>query len=257
MMNTPDPIAFSIFGLEVHWYGILIASGLIIGLLIAMKRAPKYGLETDLVLDFFLYMIPSIVIGARLYYVLFSFDYYRAHPDQIFAVWNGGLAIHGGIIAGIIVALILCRVKNINFFKLADVVIPGLPIGQAIGRWGNFINQEAYGGQTSLPWAITVDDPVYGLIQVHPTFLYESLWNLMVFGFLLFYEKRFKKNDGELLFVYMMGYSIGRFFIEGLRTDSLMFMGFRIAQIISLLALIAGVVGLIWLRKKQNKQIQL
>lgn len=257
MMNAPDPIAFSAFGLEVRWYGIFIAIALIVGLLLAIKRAPGYHLKADDVLDFFLYLTPAIIIGARLYYVLFSLDYYRDHPKEIFAIWNGGLAIHGGIIAGIIVAIIFCRVKKIDFFVLADAIIPGLPLGQAIGRWGNFFNQEAYGGQTNLPWAITVNDPVLGLIQVHPTFLYESIWNLFVFGFLFFYEKRFKRVDGELLFVYLSGYSIGRFFIEGLRTDSLMFSGLRIAQVISLLSLVIGILGLVILRKQKiSKTIQ-
>lgn len=252
MMNALDPVAFTLFGLEIRWYGIFIATALVLAMLIAIKRAPRLGLTADHVLDFFLFMIPAIIVGARLYYVIFTFEDYLDNPLEIFAVRHGGLAIHGGIIAGVIVALILCRVKKISFFTLADVVIPGLPLGQAIGRWGNFFNQEAYGSQTDLPWAITVNDPVYGLISVHPTFLYESIWNLALFAFLFFYEKRFKKKDGELLFVYMIGYSIGRFFIEGLRTDSLMFFGLRIAQIISLAAIIAGIIGLYWLRKQEK-----
>ena len=254
-MNVPDPIAFTAFGLEVRWYGIFIATALVLGLLLSIKRAPRYHLQSDDVLDFVLYMTPAIIVGARLYYVLFSFDYYRDHPKEIFAVWNGGLAIHGGIIAGIIVAIIFCRARKINFFTLADTIIPGLPLGQAIGRWGNFFNQEAYGVETTLPWAITVKDPVLGIIQVHPTFLYESLWNLLVFGFLLFYEKRFKQVEGELLFVYLSAYSIGRFFIEGLRTDSLMFLGLRIAQVISLISLIIGVAGLVILRKQNANRV--
>ncbi len=251
MMNPPNPIAFTAFDLEVRWYGIFIAAALVFGLLLAIKRAPNYRLSSDDVLDFFLYMTPAIIIGARLYYVLFSLDYYRNHPQEIFAIWNGGLAIHGGIIAGIMVAITFCRVRKIDFFALADAIIPGLPLGQAIGRWGNFFNQEAYGGETNLPWAITVKDPLLGLIQVHPTFLYESIWNLLVFGFLFFYEKKFKVVNGELLFVYLSGYSIGRFFIEGLRTDSLMFFGFRIAQLISLALVIIGVVGIIVLRRRK------
>lgn len=251
MMNLPNPIAFTAFGLEVRWYGIFIAAALIFGLLLAIKRAPRYHLSADDVLDFFLYMTPAIIIGARLYYVLFSLDYYRNHPQEIFAIWNGGLAIHGGIIAGIMVAIIFCRVRKIDFFVLADTIIPGLPLGQAIGRWGNFFNQEAYGGETSLPWAITVKDPLLGLIQVHPTFLYESIWNLLVFGFLFFYEKKFKVVDGELLFIYLSGYSIGRFFIEGLRTDSLMFFGLRIAQLVSLGSIIIGIIGIVVLRKRK------
>ncbi len=250
MMTMPNPIAFTAFGLEVRWYGIFIATALVLGLLLSIKRAPSYQLSSDDIVDFFLYMTPAIIIGARLYYVLFSFDYYQSHPREIFAIWNGGLAIHGGIIAGIIVAIIFCRVRKIDFFALADTIIPGLPLGQAIGRWGNYFNQEAYGSQTNLPWAITVKDPLLGLIQVHPTFLYESIWNLLLFGFLFFYEKKFKGINGELLFIYLSGYSIGRFFIEGLRTDSLMFLGLRIAQVVSLIAVIIGVVGIVILRKR-------
>lgn len=237
----------------MRWYGILIACALLIGLWIGIKRSQKYGLDPDVILDFFLFMTPAVVIGARLYYVAFNFADYAAHPAEIIATWNGGLAIHGGIIAGVIVAVILCKVKKIRFFALADTVIPGLPLGQAIGRWGNFFNQEAYGGQTNLPWAITVNDAVLGTIRVHPTFLYESLWDLLVFGSLIIYEKKLKIVDGELLFVYLGLYSIGRFFIEGLRTDSLMFLGLRTAQLISLALLIVGIVGLFYLRKNAQK----
>lgn len=253
-MIAPDPVAFSILGMQVRWYGILIASALIIGLWMAVRRSPRYGLKKDDILDYFLFMTPAIILGARAYYVIFEWGYYSRHPQEILAIWNGGLAIHGGIIAGIIVGLILCRVKKIPFLTLADTVIPGLPLGQAIGRWGNFFNQEAHGVQTDLPWAITVYDKSLGWIKVHPTFLYESIWDLLVFGALMFYEKRYKKNDGELLFLYLFLYSIGRFFIEGLRTDSLMFLGLRTAQIVSLVCIAVGVAGFIKLRKKQPAQ---
>ncbi|MEG0075848.1 MAG: prolipoprotein diacylglyceryl transferase [Eubacterium sp.] len=255
-MPTPNPVAFSIFNIEVRWYGILIAVALVIGLLIAVKRSEKYGIKSDDILDFFLFLTPSIIIGARLYYVIFEWAYYSKHPGEIMAVWNGGLAIHGGIIAGIIVGLILCKVKKINFLTLADTVIPGLPLGQAIGRWGNYFNQEAYGARTDLPWAITVNDSVMGLVKVHPTFLYESIWNILVFGFILFYEKKFKKVNGELLFLYFALYSVGRFFIEGLRTDSLMFLNLRVAQLISLALVVVGFGGIIVLRKMNNRLIK-
>jgi len=252
-MQTPNPIAFSAFGFDVRWYGILIATALLIGLFIGIKRAPKYGIDPDIVLDFFLYMMPAVVIGARLYYVVFNFDYFAANPSEIIATWHGGLAIHGGIIAGVLVAFILCRVKKINFLSFSDMIIPGLPLGQAIGRWGNYFNQEAYGVQTNLPWAITVNDAVLGMIRVHPTFLYESIWDFFTFGFLLFYESKLKKVNGELFFVYLGLYSIGRFFIEGLRTDSLMFMGLRTAQLISLALVIIGFGGLVLLRKYPDR----
>ncbi len=252
-MPTPDPVAFTVFNIEVRWYGVLIALALVLGLFIALKRSERFGIKQDDVLDFFLFLTPAIIVGARLYYVVFEWDYYSAHPSEIIAVWNGGLAIHGGIIAGVIVGIILCKVKKIDFFSLADAVIPGLPLGQAIGRWGNYFNQEAHGVVTDLPWAITVNDPVMGLVKVHPTFLYESIWNLLVLAFILFYEKKFKKQNGELLFLYLILYSVGRFFIEGLRTDSLMFLGLRTAQMISLVLIIIGTIGLFYLRKKSVK----
>lgn len=249
-MLSLNPIAFSLFGLDVYWYGIFIASALMIGLLIGTKRAPRYGIKPDDIIDFFLFLTPAIIVGARLYYVVFSLDYYVMYPEEILNIRNGGLAIHGGIIAGVMVAYVLCRVKKINFMRFADAIVPGLPLGQGIGRWGNFFNMEAYGSQTTLPWAITVNDPSLGIIKVHPTFLYESLWDFMIFGFLFYYEKKLKKVDGELFFVYLGLYSIGRFFIEGLRTDSLMFLGMRIAQLVSLAGVIIGFGGIILLRKK-------
>lgn len=249
-MPTPNPTAFTIFNIEVKWYGILIAAALVIGMLIAVKRSAKYGIKSDDIMDFFLFLVPSIIVGARLYYVIFEWGYYSKHLNEIIMTRSGGLAIHGGIIAGVIVGIILCRVKKINFFALADTVIPALPLGQAIGRWGNYFNQEAHGTITDLPWAITVSDPILGMIRVHPTFLYESIWDLLVFGFLFFYEKKFKKVNGELLFLYLALYSVGRFFIEGLRTDSLMFMNIRVAQLISLALVIVGFGGIIVLRKK-------
>lgn len=253
-VQHPDPTAFSIFGLDVKWYGVLIALALIVGLFICLRRAPAKGIANDDILDFFIVLIPSIVVGARLYYVIFEWEYYAAHPDLIFKTWTGGLAIHGGIIAGIIAALVLCKVKKISFFALADTVIPALPLGQAIGRWGNFINGEAYGSPTDLPWAITVYDPLLGMVKVHPTFLYESIWNLLVCGGLLLYEKKWQKAEGELIFLYFILYSAGRFFIEGLRTDSLMFFGLKTAQLISLALIAIGCGGIIWLRRRGKSQ---
>jgi phosphatidylglycerol:prolipoprotein diacylglycerol transferase len=253
-----DPIAFTLFGLEVRWYGILIAAAFLIGILIILKRAEKYEMDKDAILDIIILTIPLAIIGARLYYVIFQWQYYSQHLDQIIAIWNGGLAIHGGIIGGVIGVLMGCRIKKIPVLRLLDVIVLALPLGQAIGRWGNFMNGEAYGTQTDLPWAITVDDPVYGIIQVHPTFLYESIWNILVFFGILLYEKKVKKFDGELIFLYCIAYSVGRFFIEGLRTDSLMLGPLRIAQVISLVLIVVGMAGIIWLRKnKKNSDISL
>lgn len=251
-MRSPGPIAFQLGSLTVRWYGLLIAAALVIGLCIAVSRADKAGIRRDDVYDFFILMVPSIIVGARLWYVLFEWSDYRFNPREIFMIWHGGLAIHGGIIAAIIAGALFCRARRLSFLKLADVMIPALPLGQAIGRWGNFFNGEAYGRQTTLPWAITVKDPNLGWIHVHPTFLYESLWDLGVFLILLLViEKKFKKTDGELLFSYFILYSIGRFFIEGLRTDSLMFFGLRTAQLVSLALIAVGIIGLIWLHKSR------
>lgn len=250
-MRQPNPIAFQFGGIAVRWYGILIASALVLGMGIAWRRCKRTGISSDDVTDFFLALIPSVVVGARLWYVIFEWGYYRSNPSEIAAIWHGGLAIHGGIAAGILVGVIFCRVKKIAFRDLADTVIPALPLGQAIGRWGNFFNQEAHGTVTRLPWAITVNDPAMGLVQVHPTFLYESIWDVLVFLFLVvIFERRLQKNRGELLFVYLIGYSVGRFFIEGLRTDSLMVFGLRTAQLTSLLLIVVGAVGLVWLRRR-------
>ena len=251
-MNLPNPIAFSLFGLEVRWYGILIATGMMLGLLLTMKRANKSKkLVQDDIIDIFLWMLPAAILGARLYYVIFEWEYYAHNPSEILAIWHGGMAIHGGILAGILAAFIVCSAKKINFFEMADLIMPGLALGQAIGRWGNFFNQEAHGVETTLPWAITVNDPIMGLVQVHPTFLYESIWNLLVMIGLLLYDKYKKKVEGELLALYFIFYSIGRFFIEGLRTDSLMFFGLRTAQCISLVMILLGMLGF-WLLRHQK-----
>lgn len=245
----PDPIAFVIFGFEVRWYGVLIALAMMIGILIAIKRASKKNIIADHILDILIVSIPCAILGARLYYVTFSLDYYLAYPEQIFAIWLGGLAIHGGLIGAFIGGYIVCRIKKLNFIMILDIFAPCFPLGQAIGRWGNYLNQEAYGSETNLPWAITVTDPLKGIIKVHPTFLYESISNIIIFFFILFYERKFKKTDGELICIYAILYSCVRFFIEGLRTDSLYFYNFRIAQLISIALIILGLTFLVILRK--------
>ncbi len=249
----PDPIAFEIFGYSVRWYGVLISLAMLLGVLIALKRGEKKHIIGDDLLDVLIVAIPCAIVGARIWYVLFSLDYYLKAPSEIIAIWHGGLGIHGGIIGGILGGYIVCKRKKIDFLTALDVVAPAFSLGQAIGRWGNFFNQEAYGRETSLPWAITVNDPAKGLIQVHPTFFYEFIWNLLVFGLLLIYEKKYKKSEGELIAIYAIAYSIGRFFIEGLRTDSLYFMGLRTAQLVSIGAIIIGALLLGRLRKGTKK----
>ncbi len=241
-----DPIAFTVFGIEIGWYGILIGLGMTLGVVVATYRAKAENLPDDIVIDLALVAVPIAVICTRLYYVAFNWDYYGRYPDQILNFRQGGLAIHGGIIGGVLACYFFCRYKKIGFWKMADICAPSLILGQAIGRWGNYINQEAHGGPTNLPWGIMVNG-----VKVHPTFLYESLWNFAVFFFLLYYSKK-KKFEGEIFLNYLILYSFARFFIEGLRTDSLMVGPFRTAQVISIL-IIAGafIMRLVLQRRKR------
>ncbi len=244
-----SPVAFKLGKIEVRWYGLLIALAIAIGIYISLKRSKNRNYTEDDVLDFFLYLIPAMIIGARLYYVIFEWHYYAQQPSRIFALWEGGLAIHGGLLAGILVCFWYCHKKKISFLHFADGIIPAVPLGQAIGRWGNFINQEAYGRETDLPWAIEVWDANNGLIKVHPTFFYESICNILTVIILLVYEKHYLKRDGELLFLYFICYSSYRFFIEALRTDSLMLGSLRVAQIISVILAFSGLIGLLVIRR--------
>ena len=212
---TPNPVAFTIFGFEIRWYAILICAGMIIACTIAMKRAPRRGLIPDSLLDVFIFSIPVGIIGARAWYVFFNRADYHSFFD-IINIRAGGLAIHGGLIFGALTAVLVCRYKKISFLDVADISIPCIALAQAIGRWGNFFNSEAHGGETSLPWAITVDG-----VKVHPTFLYESLWCLMLFFLLSYIDKR-RKFPGQTLCLYAMLYSLERIFVEELRTDSLL-----------------------------------
>lgn len=234
-----DPVAFTIFGIDVAWYGILIAIGAFLAIVLGARQAREtVGISEDDFFDAVLWILPIGVICARLYYVVFdNLDYYLANPSQIFNIRGGGLAIHGGVIAGIIVGLIFCKVRKIDFFTLFDIVAPGLALAQGIGRWGNFINQEAHGGPTDLPWGIMV-----GGEKVHPTFLYESIVDIGIFIFLYFYLRKHKKYEGQAGAIYLIVYSTARFFIEGLRTDSLMVGNFRVAQLVSLLGVLLGLV---------------
>lgn len=243
-----DPVAFTILGLEIRWYGILIALAVVIGALLAIKEAKIKGISEDTILDLLLVALPAAIIGARLYYVIFSWDLYRNNPMEILNIRGGGLAIHGGVIGGVLAGYIFTRVKKIDFGKLADIVAPSLILGQSIGRWGNFANGEAHGGPTDLPWAIVVDG-----VNVHPTFLYESIWNFLVFLFLVYYSRKKLKVDGEVFLLYIILYSVGRLFIEGLRTDSLMLGPIRVAQLISLGSIILGALIFYIGRKKVAK----
>lgn len=244
-----DRVAFTIFGIDVMWYGVLIATGMLIGVALAIKEAKRVGISEDDVLNIAIIAIPVAIICARLYYVIFSWDYYSQNPSEILNIRGGGLAIHGGLIGGILTGFIYTKVKKLDFFKTADAVIVGMPLAQAIGRWGNFINGEAHGGPTSLPWGIMVDG-----VKVHPTFLYESIWDFGIFLFLMSYMRKKKTYEGEVIVSYITLYSIGRFFIEGLRTDSLMFGPIRMAQFISLVGVVGGLALHFYLKNIAKKK---
>lgn len=245
-----DPVAFTLFGLEVRWYGIIISIAIIIGAILAFKEARRIGFDEEDLIDALLFAIPLSVLGARLYYVAFTWDYYSQHPKQILHFRGGGMAIHGAIIAAVITVIVFSRKRKLDFWQITDICAPSLILGQAIGRWGNYINQEAYGTPTNLPWGIVIDG-----VKVHPTFLYESLWDFGVFLFLLWYRKNKSKVSGETFLIYLVLYSLGRFFIEGLRTDSLMLGPIRIAQLISICSIVAGIL-IIYYRRNRIKTVE-
>lgn len=245
-----NPVAFNIIGFEIRWYGILIAFAMLIGSFIAVRQCRKTGFDENYIIDLLLYCIPSALIGARLYYVIFQWENYKNNWLQILNIRNGGLAIHGGIIGAVIAALIYTRLKKISFLKVADICAPSLVLGQAIGRWGNFFNSEAFGGIVSsefishFPAFIQKGMFIDGAFH-HPTFLYESIWDLAVFVFLIFYRRK-ERKDGYIFSLYLILYSIGRFCIEGLRLDSLMAGGLRAAQLASIIMILAGILLMVY-----------
>lgn len=244
--------AVTIGGFSIYWYGILIALGIIIAFIYAYHRCKKTGLDTDHLINMVLFALPVAIICARAYYVLFNFDLYKDDLWSIFDIRSGGIAIYGGIIGILIVLLVYCRKKRLNIGSVLDILAIGLLIGQAIGRWGNFVNGEAFGGATSLPWAMSVERNGKVIASmVHPTFLYESLWNALGIAVLLFY-RRFKTFEGEEFCGYMIWYGIGRAMIEGLRADSLYIGSLRVSQILSILAVITGVALIVYFRKKKR-----
>lgn len=259
-----NPVAFTVpifGGLEVRWYGLIITCGIVLAFLYAHFRSKQDGVSFDDLTDIALYTIIFAVIGARAYYVLTSLDKYDSFADMI-AIWNGGLAIYGGLIAGTITVFVCCRIKKLSFYKLGDAVVPGVMIGQMLGRWGNFFNGEAHGG------IVSEDSPLYfirmglyphnladsygRMAYVHPTFLYESLWNLVGFILInLLYKK--KKFDGQIILMYFTWYGFGRMFIEGLRTDSLYVGVFRISQVVGFVCAVVGGALLIYFLAKARR----
>ena len=250
-LPVPDPIAFRLFGLEIRWYAIMRVLGIIAGVTVMYIRAPKYGIEPrDRVLDFILWVIPIGVIGCRAYYVLFEWDKYKNDFWSIFRIWEGGIAIHGGLIFGITTAVILVRHWKQSPLKWLDLVAPGLALAQSIGRWGNYFNSEAHGGPTDLPWAIEVDG-----VMVHPTFLYAAIWDFLLFLLLIWIERSGRvKFDGQLIITHLIVYSFGRFWNEGLRTDNLMIGDLRQAQVISVIIFVCGIILNVILSRRAKRK---
>ena len=248
---NPDPIAIHI-GHGIYWYGIILAIGMLAGLLLCMKQAKRFGLTEDNVLDMILWAVPCCIVGSRIYYVVFYLDLFRNADgsldwSRVIAIWDGGLAIYGTVIVGILVALIYTRVKKLKFGAMTDLCVMGLLLGQCIGRWANFINREAFGAETTLPWRMRLWTSATQYIEVHPTFFYESLWNLIGLLLILFVVSKGRRFDGENTCFYFLWYGLGRAWVEGLRTDSLYlfdwtFLGqpIRVSQALSVLLAVAA-----------------
>jgi phosphatidylglycerol:prolipoprotein diacylglycerol transferase len=247
LLPQPDPIAFSIFGFDIRWYGIMVTAGILLALLVSYVRAEKHRINPDHLISMVLISVPVGVIGARLYYVLFNWDYYAGDLLRILNFREGGLAIHGGLIFGLLTALICCAHWKTRPLNLFDLVVPGIALAQAVGRWGNYFNQEAHGGPTDLPWAIEV-----GGQMVHPTFLYESVWCFLIFIILLIIGRR-RRFEGQIFLLYGILYSIERFFVESLRTDSLMLGPFRAAQVVSALVFLFCLIAYIVMRRRARR----
>ncbi|WP_277630615.1 prolipoprotein diacylglyceryl transferase [Atopococcus tabaci] len=259
LLGVIDPIAFRLGPLEVRWYGIIIAVGIFVAIWLSSKEAVKRGLDEDAIVDLSLWLIPAGFIGARLYYVLFELGYYLQNPAKIIAIWEGGIAIYGGLIGGTLALIWFCRKNNIPIWLMLDIIAPHVLLAQAIGRWGNFINQEAHGGEVSRQFLENLMLPDFIINQMeiggtyyHPTFLYESVWSLI--GVVLLIVLRNRENllkRGEVALGYALWYSLGRFFIEGMRTDSLYLFNtpIRVSQLLSVIIFMAAI-GLIVYRRK-------
>ena len=250
MEYTGDGVAIRLFGLEIRWYAVMIVTGMIIAIYLAGKEAKRRGFDEEVIYDLAMIILPISVLGARIWYVLFEWERYQGDFLAMINIRQGGLAIQGGIMAGLVTGYFFCKRKNLPFLTLADILFPVVALAQGIGRWGNFFNNEAYGVATDLPWALIIDGQ-----KVHPTFLYESIGDILLFFFLRYYSKNHAKADGQVAMLYFVFYGILRFFVEGLRTDSLYWGEYRVAQILSILGVIIGLVGYYLLsKKKMNKQ---
>lgn len=250
-----NPVAISINDFNIYWYGIIIGMGFLLALAYAFFNLKRFGIEREKFFDCVLVGLVTGILGARLYYVLFRLDYYLANPSEILMIHNGGLAIYGGIIGALLGGCITARVKKLPIPAILDIAVLGFLIGQGIGRWGNFINQEAFGTPTDLPWGMMSENT--GGVAVHPCFLYESLWCLLGFVLLHFFSQKFRKYDGQIFLLYLVWYGFERMIVEGLRTDSLYlpFGNIRVSQLLAALTCIAGIVMLIVFRKRTSKAV--
>ncbi|HHC9880452.1 TPA: prolipoprotein diacylglyceryl transferase [Staphylococcus aureus] len=258
VFNYIDPVAFNLGPLSVRWYGIIIAVGILLGYFVAQRALVKAGLHKDTLVDIIFYSALFGFIAARIYFVIFQWPYYAENPSEIIKIWHGGIAIHGGLIGGFIAGVIVCKVKNLNPFQIGDIVALSIILAQGIGRWGNFMNHEAHGGSVSRAFLEQLHLPNFIIENMyingqyyHPTFLYESIWD--VAGFIILVNIRKHLKLGETFFLYLTWYSIGRFFIEGLRTDSLMLTSnIRVAQLVSILLILISISLIVYRRIKYN-----
>ncbi|MDD3392030.1 MAG: prolipoprotein diacylglyceryl transferase [Bacilli bacterium] len=249
-----DAVLIEIGPITIYWYSIMILLGMLIGGTLAIKEAEKFKISEEFMINLAFFLIPISFIGARIYYIIFDFAYYKNNIIDIFKIWEGGIAIHGGIIAGLIFIIIYTKKYKVNTLKLLDILVVGLIIAQAIGRWGNFFNQEAYGSATTLSHLQSLHIPNFIIERMYingvyytPTFLYESIWCVIGFIVLLFVRRYKYIKNGQITAIYMIYYSIGRFFIEGMRLDSLMFNNIRVAQLVSFLLIVIGIIMFIFL----------
>lgn len=249
-LNVPE-IAFEFFGISVAWYGVIIVCAIGLALLLCKKNDGLFNISWEDISDLAIYVLPISIICARIYYVIFNFNSFKGNFIDIFNIRQGGLAIYGALIGGAITIIVFCKKKNINVYNLLDFVVPYVALGQAIGRWGNFFNVEAYGEATSLPWRMGIYEGI-NYLEVHPTFLYESICNFVIFCILLLIRRK-RAFKGEVLYLYIILYSFFRIFIEGLRTDSLMFFNNRISQLLSLVLFVVFSIILIINVIKENK----
>ena len=255
LLQAIDPVAFSLGSLEVRWYGVIIAFCIIVAFLVSQKEMVKRGFHPDYLTDLLIWAVPIAIISARIYYVIFKWDFYGQNPGKIIEIWNGGIAIHGALIGAFITAYFFTKKRGTSFWKVTDIVAPSILIGQTVGRWGNFMNQEAHGGEVTRSFLENLKLPDWIINQMyiegkyyHPTFLYESVWNLIGVIILILLRK-VNLRRGEMVLFYLVWYSVGRFFIEGMRTDSLYLIGdLRQAQVISLVTIAVAIIIFVYRR---------